>query len=574
MAAPPEKLTRPPLAIVWDRAVQNMQGLLNAQTLLALVLLLGYPLFDAVPQEVLFKIRHHISAQTGAAPQGHGIDRTTQRPTTPSTRAAASPRVLSPSRTDRTGKTTSGSDFVFITLDDAYAEQHRYPLVTPRGYLDSLVRAVTEHHPRVIALDFKFSTADLRDPDYARLCEGLHDASRRGITVVLPTAVQRDQDWYRVLPFPPVSLRSLSLLGYANLRGQPVENADLTRPMGPTGARMPSFALAALMGYLQPDEIARARSTAQPPADAAASRASPSTNLNASCMSEGSPGTSIGGLWQKVTPETMDAALNQVTRGRRVVPINYRGPVRAGSMSVHSAETLFRVPGAIDPLVRDKLVLIGATFEDPEGQDTFVTPFGDMRGAEVHATVLHSLLDGDRLYVISGLTGVIFCLALGLITVFLAFRCRFQMVLATIGVAAMYAGTCIGLFTFGSTLLPVGPGLAVTGVTGLLLHKATHLWYPCARTHVRFRCSFRDAWQTMKHQITGISTGKVVPTDTQAPASNADGTASAKDMSASMQSNRSPSSEVPFIDPATKRSAPPLSQLQRGEAPTGDGDPR
>lgn len=562
MNAPSEKPTRPLLRVAWGHVGQNMQGLLNAQTLVALVFLLGYPLFDAVPQEILFKIRHYISAQYNVSTQPvsaspyRGTDSTNQRPN------GASPLALPSSRSD---EITSGSDLVFITLDDAYAEQHRYPQVTPRAYLDSLVRAVSEHHPRVIALDFKFSTADLSDPDYARLCKRLRDASDRGITVVLPTAVQRDRDWYRVLPFPPASLRTESLVGYANLLGRPVENADLTRPIGPTGARVPSFALAALMGYLQPDEITRARTAAHPSGDAQASDGCSFTDRDVSCTSDGTPGTSIVSLWQKIAPETMDATFDQMTGGRRIVPINYRGPVRAGSMSVHSAETLFRVPGAMDALVRDKLVLIGATFEDPEGQDTFATPFGDMRGAEVHATVLHGLLDGDRLYAMSGWTSVIFCLALGLFLFLLAFRCRFQMMLTTVAVAVLYAGACIGLFTFGSVLLPAGPGLAVIGVTGLLLHKATHVWHPVL-------CHCRDAWQRVKCQLPVVLTG----TDADPP--SAGDASSMEDMSTDTQSSQAtspetPSSEIPFIDVASQRLTSPVPGVKRDDAPAGDSGP-
>lgn len=532
MNEPSRKPTRTLLNTLWEGTVQNTQGLVNFQTLAALFLLLGYPLFDGVPKDVLFKVRHYITS--------HDIFSSARD-------AEWAPLIASHASDDV--RPTRGSDLVFITLDDAYAIQHRSPRLTPRAYLDSLLRAVLDHEPRVVALDFKFSTADLTDPDYARLCERLASASNRGITVVLPTAVQAEQDWYRVLPFPPAGLRHHSLAGYANLRGRPVEYADLTRPVGPTGARVPSFALSALVAYVRPDDIADAQSATPPP------------DPGISCTSDGPPGASAIGVWQKVLPETLDATLDEVTGGRRVVPINYRGPVQAGVMQVHSAETLFRVPGAME-LVRDKLVLIGATFDDPDGYDTFRTPFGDMRGASVHATVLHELLDGHRLVAVSGWMSLLVCLGLGLFTFLVAFRYRFRMLLITGGIAAGYAVTSVGLFTLADVLLPAGPGLAVIGVTGLILHGASRLWYPCARTHIRLRCAYRDVARRVRQRLPS----ETMRIGNEEHADDTSSVVTAAQTVSSRSAKADPPEPPPFIDADAQSLTSPLNASTSGGA--------
>ena len=445
---------------VRDSVIHNARSLDSLRTVAALVAVILVGLLSPVPDRVLFSLRHHLSS----------VD------------------VLSALSSSANG--VSGSEIVVIALDEAYAEQHRYPEVTPRTYLDSLIRAVAAHNPSVIALDFKFSTADLRDPAFVSLCERLAAETADGPIVVLPTAVQQEQNWYRPLPFPPAHLRRHTLSGYANLRGQPVEAAELTRPMGPDRrpdssigqnrpSRIPSFALSALIAHTHPDSVRRAREEALRVPNPA------SCSTNAVGLGAGNT------VWQAIDDATIDQTIQQFARQRETVRINFRGPVQAGTMNVHSAETLLRAPTVLADLVPGRLVLIGSTYADPEGKDTFDTVFGEMRGVEVHAAILDTLLGDRALRAISSWGTLVICLLLFLAMYHVAVCIRFNLIGATLVVVVSYSLICLSLLLFRDVLLPAGPGLAVVIATGIVLHNATALWYPSVRAYARIRARCR-----------------------------------------------------------------------------------
>jgi len=449
---------------VRDSVVHNARSLDSLRTVAALIAVILVGLLSPVPDRILFSLRHHLSTVDG----------------------------LSTATSSANG--VSGSEIVVIALDEAYAEQHRYPEVTPRTYLDSLIRAVAAHNPSVIALDFKFSAADLSDPAFVSLCKRLATETADGPIVVLPTAVQQEQNWYRDLPFPPAHLRRHALSGYANLTGQPVETVELTRPLGPDRrsapsnargrpSRIPSFALSALIAHTNPDSVRRARKEVlQVP--------------NPTSCSTDAVGIGAGNtMWQAIDDATIDRTIQQFAREREAVRINFRGPVQAGVMNVHSAETLLRVPSVLEDLVPDKLVLIGSTYTDPEGKDTFATVFGEMRGVEVHAAILDTLL-GDRvLRAVRGWGTVMTCLLLFLAMYHVGVCTHFNLIGATLVVGVSYSLMCLSLLVFQDVLLPAGPGLAVVIAEGIVLHNATVLWYPSVRAYARIRTTCRDLFQ-------------------------------------------------------------------------------
>src|SRR5690606_31155041 len=82
---------------------------------------------------------------------------------------------------------------------------------------------------------------------------------------VFPTRLLAGADGPAVLDVPPAPLRRHVLTGYAELRGDPVMEANLRRALPTAHGRpevVPSFALAALAAWTFPDAVAEARAAA------------------------------------------------------------------------------------------------------------------------------------------------------------------------------------------------------------------------------------------------------------------------------------------------------------------------
>ncbi len=122
---------------------------------------------------------------------------------------------------------------------------------------------------------------------------------------------------------------------------------------------------------------------------------------------------------------------------------NFIGP--AGSFLTIGSDAVYQigVSGqdiAGDNPLRDRIVLVGATFE--EGRDTYPTPRGIMSGVEIHANILHALLTRSQIQPIAWGTSLllqfVLCLLLG--ALFAVVRPNRAMLISLAGAALLTAG--------------------------------------------------------------------------------------------------------------------------------------
>ncbi len=105
--------------------------------------------------------------------------------------------------------------------------------------------------------------------------------------------------------------------------------------------------------------------------------------------------------------------------------INFIGP--AGSFLTISSDAVYQIGVsdqeiAWDNPLRDRIVLVGATFE--ESRDAYPTPHGIMPGVEIHANILHTLLARSQIRPVAWGTSLILqlVLCLGLSALFTVVR--------------------------------------------------------------------------------------------------------------------------------------------------------
>src|SRR5690606_15000990 len=103
-------------------------------------------------------------------------------------------------------------ELVIVALDERFAEHHDFPAETPQDYLAAVVRAVAGHQPRVIALDYWLTNADLVDPGFDSLRAAVTAAP--AVHFVFPTRLLAWADGQTVLDAPPAPLRRHVLTGY------------------------------------------------------------------------------------------------------------------------------------------------------------------------------------------------------------------------------------------------------------------------------------------------------------------------------------------------------------------------
>ncbi|MCB0304992.1 MAG: CHASE2 domain-containing protein [Calditrichaeota bacterium] len=227
--------------------------------------------------------------------------------------------------------------------------------ITPRAHLTRLIAIIAEHEPAIIALDFLLYEKDTLTGDrYAGSLTSLltrlnHDNPGR---IILPTELTAgDDNRYRSslseLPDPLQKFWT----GYSNLP----ENAYTFKPRVELVDSFPDFAFAL--------QIATAKT------------GKAYENWNREEFINYYSGVSHKNrMWN--------------TAGESVPIFNYT-----------SYQKLMDDPqGSQWRTLRDKIVLIGNTFQYPSGsKDMFRTPFGDLPGVAVHANILNSILRNEHL---------------------------------------------------------------------------------------------------------------------------------------------------------------------------------
>lgn len=253
-----------------------------------------------------------------------------------------------------------------VALDEGFAESYDYPRVTPREVLAEIVRLVSEHGPAVIGLDYRLLRTDARERPaaYIELREAIAAAGGGDVDVVLAGQLRAskwsaEDEAYVWLPVPPPEDFGNVAKGFVNLWGKPVVTAPLLLPLEEDPEReVPAFALVLADYY-------RGRADGRGSGD-----------------------------WQALLDD-----LGVPASQRRGLVIDYFGPVREGRPARVAAEDLSQISHSelADRFFREKVVVVGSTYPEPSGVDTFETPFGAMRGVEVHVNILHTLLAGRYL---------------------------------------------------------------------------------------------------------------------------------------------------------------------------------
>jgi CHASE2 domain-containing sensor protein len=265
---------------------------------------------------------------------------------------------------------------VLVALDEAFAESYGYPDVVPQAYLVRLLEQLGAYDPAVVAIDLKLIPADTLDSTFADLRRVL-DALN---LVVLPSLIGEREE---LTLEPPRPLRASVQSGFVTFTSAPLSRT-VARSGDPVpvaemqalarladGCLMPSFALVAAAVYrghvTEADDLSCRVMT-----DARAARM---------LADLGYPGVRAGA-----------EPAEGVRAGTTPRLINYRGSTRQGAwLPVESAEVIVRGESEAS-LFKDRLVLVGATYPERDHRDTFSTPFGLVRGVEVHAAILQQLL--------------------------------------------------------------------------------------------------------------------------------------------------------------------------------------
>jgi adenylate cyclase len=258
------------------------------------------------------------------------------------------------------GERSAPSGVVIVAIDDqtlSEATDH----APSRQMFARLVRAVSDHHPRAVALDIAFP--DSKD---AIVDAELADALKSTTSVVASIAVFGGTD--------PALVASHS--GELALAPKPSEilwPTDVIRNVTKTGLANVSTDSSGIPRYVPllfeiPDGVA------------------PSFALAVASAAAGSE-TVIGPESIELAGQTANTDLGYN------LPIRYYGP--AGSFKQYSAATFLRGGSDVDS-VRGQVVLIGITAAG--AGDTFATPFDRVvPGVEIFATAISNLLTGHML---------------------------------------------------------------------------------------------------------------------------------------------------------------------------------
>ncbi|NNF58596.1 MAG: CHASE2 domain-containing protein, partial [Rhodothermaceae bacterium] len=89
-------------------------------------------------------------------------------------------------------------ELVIVALDEVFAEHHDFPRETPKEYLADVVRAVAAYEPRVVALDYWLTNADLNEDGFEALVQAVEEAPA-AVQFVFPTRLLARPEGYTVL---------------------------------------------------------------------------------------------------------------------------------------------------------------------------------------------------------------------------------------------------------------------------------------------------------------------------------------------------------------------------------------
>lgn len=278
------------------------------------------------------------------------------------------------------GENKAINQLLVVTLDETYAHNMDYPDRVPRDYLADLINLLKEYDARVIALNYEFRVADRQDAHYDRLKNAINNAGN----IVLPSQLNPKEKHRKLLEVPPFDLQAISLNGYSDLTGKKPIYMEQYRQLANDGPFVPTFALAAIAGFLAPDTFF------QRPSISAAARHEDIDQMALKTFPKES--------WEAILQKC-----NYPASGEYQYSLDYFGPVREKFSGTHTSEKLFRIAredslewarAYLREVVSGKLVLVGSLYSQENDQDEFQTPFGTMQSVEVHANIVNNLLEG------------------------------------------------------------------------------------------------------------------------------------------------------------------------------------
>jgi adenylate cyclase len=316
-------------------------------------------------------------------------------------------------------------EIALVAIDEA-AFRHlneRQPI--PREYLAGLIRGLRKSGARLIGLD-----VDLRQPTLPVADRALRGAIRGSPgDPVIPVVVARTLTTVRApggeIRFRPRQLYDASLEKDSGFAEVPKDDDGFFRriPLAvplPDGQFFPSLSLALLARLGGQDAAALARELGGP-----------------------EPIELSLPAWEEARGKLLEHSPLRFFRDEDW-KINFIGP--AGSFLTIGSDAVYQIGVsdqeiARDNPLRDRIVLIGATFE--ESRDAYPTPRGIMSGMEIHANILHTLLTRGQIQPIAWGTSLLlqFLLCLLLSALFAVVRPNRALVISLAGAALVTAGS-------------------------------------------------------------------------------------------------------------------------------------
>lgn len=297
-------------------------------------------------------------------------------------------------------------EIVLIQIDDRAFEKLGEKQPLPRSYLASLIEVAVRGGARVIGLDveFKVRTDPAEDEPLLRAIQSAEESGVSKVVLVYVIRSEREDDtgvFYKRSPFFDPRLNVVA--GFANAS---VESDGFVRRVplvlrGSDGTMLPSFALAVLARHAGYDPSSLDKVLA--------------------------PGGKIAlrlPEWDRLQGKFHAGKTSFEFAIEESWKINFAGG-RGSFVSLPSEPLALlakaKVPLASDNPFRDKIVLIGASFQ--ESRDFFPTPHGLMSGLEIHANIIHTILTRSQIATTSRVIAfsilIIFTLATSLLVTLL-----------------------------------------------------------------------------------------------------------------------------------------------------------
>jgi CHASE2 domain-containing sensor protein len=259
------------------------------------------------------------------------------------------------------------SEVVIVAIDEAAFEALERRQLLSRAYLARLLGVLQRSGAAVVGLDVVLTSPTIPADD-AALAQAILDFNQDGLSrVVLAETVRPESG-----PLSDPAFLSAVVRGSPNI---PVDDdgmirraaLSLLRPMGPAEPAF-SLAIAARLVGMDQTALQMALQTADGKVSLPTWRSGEGWDL------AGAPPVMIrpGVLWR----------------------INFAGPAKSFLTISSGAVVSLNDPGdtiAWNNPLRDRVVLVGGMF--PDGRDFFQTPHGLLPGVEVHANLVHMLVN-------------------------------------------------------------------------------------------------------------------------------------------------------------------------------------